>query len=47
MRRLEFKNFEKNGSIKEVIMTKSILRCFNNEISSTKELIEIFDSIVE
>ena len=46
LRRLKFDEFEKNGQIKEVVLTKSILECFNNEISYTDELISIFDDIV-
>ena len=47
MRRLAFKNFEKNGSIKEIAMTKTILECYNEEISAIDELILEFESIVE
>ena len=46
-RRLQFKNFEKNGNIKEVVMTKSILECYNNDISAIGELIFEFDSIIK
>ena len=45
-RRLQFKNFEKNGNIKEVVMTKSILECYNKKISAIDKLIHEFDSIV-
>ena len=47
MRRLHFKNFEKNGNLKEIVMTKSILECYNEEISAIEKLILEFDSIVE
>lgn len=45
-RRLQFKNFEKNGNIKEVVMTKSILECYNKKISAIDKLIHEFDSVV-
>ena len=47
LRRLQFKNFEKNGSAEEVAMTKSIIKCFNEDISATAELVLEFDSIVK
>lgn len=47
LRRLQFKNFEKNGPSEEVAMTKSILKCYNEDISATEELILEFDSIVK
>lgn len=46
-RRLEFKKFEKNGKEEEVVMTKSILKCYNESISAIEELISEFDSIVK
>ena len=47
MTRLEFKNFEKTGKLTEAVMTKSILNCYNDEISAIDELIELFDEIVD
>ena len=47
MRRLKFKEFEKNGKEEEVAMTKSILKCYNESISATEELISEFDNIVK
>lgn len=45
MRRLQFREFEKNGDLMEVVTTKSILEAHNDEISSVNELIEEFDNI--
>ncbi|MBR2858307.1 hypothetical protein IKE96_03920 [bacterium] len=46
-RRLKFKKFEKSGGLTEIAMTKTILECYNEEISSIDELIFEFESIVE
>ena len=43
MRRLQFKNFEKSGNLKEIVLTKSILECYNEEISAIDELIMKFE----
>ena len=45
--RLEFKNFEKNGDIKEVVMTKSLLEHYSSEISAIKTLLEEFEKIIK
>ncbi len=47
MRRLQFREFEKNGDIMEVVTTKSILEAHNDEISAIDELIEEFDNIMK
>ena len=47
LRRLEFKNFEKNGDIKEVVMTKSLLEHYSSEISAIKTLLEEFEKIIK
>ena len=45
MRRLQFREFEKNGDLMEVVTTKSILEAHNDEISSVDNLIKEFDDI--
>lgn len=45
MRRLQFREFEKNGDIMEVVTTKSILEAHNDEISAIDNLIKEFDDI--
>ena len=47
MRRLSFRNFEKTGTIKEIVLTKSLLKHYSNRISSTNELISKFQDIID
>lgn len=47
MRHLEFKNIEKNGDIKEVVITKSLLEHYSSEISAIKSLLDEFEKIVK